>query len=112
MRHPAGAKSFRLAWLLSAGFAVIVTASAQQSAPAAAPSTAAAPPLELVVLGSGGPGATGRAGSSYLVLINGEPRILVDAGPGSFVRLGEAKLSLAKIDIVLLTHLHVDHASE
>jgi ribonuclease BN (tRNA processing enzyme) len=68
--------------------------------------------LELVVLGSGGPGATGRASSSYLVLLDGIPRILVDAGPGSFARLGEAKLSLEKTDIVLLTHLHIDHAGE
>jgi ribonuclease BN (tRNA processing enzyme) len=70
------------------------------------------PPLSLVVLGSGGPGATGRAGSSYLVLVDGKPRILVDAGPGSFVRLGEAKLPLANVDTVLLTHLHVDHVGE
>jgi ribonuclease BN (tRNA processing enzyme) len=69
-------------------------------------------PLELVVLGSGGPGATGRAASCYLVLIAGIPRILVDLGPGAFARLGEAKLSLAKVDIVLLTHLHIDHAGE
>jgi ribonuclease BN (tRNA processing enzyme) len=69
-------------------------------------------PLELVVLGSGGPGATGRAASSYLVLVDGTPRILVDAGPGSFARLGETKLSLAQVDIVLLTHLHIDHAGE
>jgi ribonuclease BN (tRNA processing enzyme) len=68
--------------------------------------------LEIVVLGSGGPGATGRAASSYLVLLDRIPRILVDAGPGSFVRLGEAKLSLAETDIVLLTHLHIDHAGE
>jgi ribonuclease BN (tRNA processing enzyme) len=69
-------------------------------------------PLELVVLGSGGPGATGRASSCYLVLTNGTPRILVDAGPGAFARLGEAKLSLEKTDIVLLTHLHIDHSGE
>jgi len=69
-------------------------------------------PLELVVLGSGGPGATGRAASCYLVLIDGTPRILVDAGPGAFVRLGEARLSLSDTDVVLLTHLHIDHAGE
>jgi len=69
-------------------------------------------PLELVVLGSGGPGATGRAASSYLVLIAGIPRMLVDAGPGAFARLGEAKMSLAQTDLVLLTHLHIDHAGE
>jgi len=69
-------------------------------------------PLELVVLGSGGPGAVGRAASCDLVLIDGTARILVDAGPGAFARLGEAKLSLADTDIVLLTHLHIDHAGE
>jgi ribonuclease BN (tRNA processing enzyme) len=73
---------------------------------------AAAPGLELLVLGSGGPGAAGRAASSYLVLIDGVPRILVDAGPGSFARLGEAQISLANTDTVLLTHLHIDHAGE
>ncbi len=70
------------------------------------------PPLEIMVLGSGGPGATGRAASCYLVLIDGTPRVLVDAGPGAFVRLGESKLSLSDTDIVLLTHLHVDHTGE
>jgi ribonuclease BN (tRNA processing enzyme) len=73
---------------------------------------ASAPVLEVLVLGSGGPGATGRAASSYLILTDGTPRILVDAGPGSFARLGEAKASLANTDIVLLTHLHIDHAGE
>jgi ribonuclease BN (tRNA processing enzyme) len=91
--------------LLVLGF--VVDAGAQSAS-----SPASAPALSLVVLGSGGPGATGRAGSSYLVLVDGTPRILVDAGPGSFARLGEAKLSLAKVDVVLLTHLHVDHAGE
>ena len=66
--------------------------------------------MSLTVLGSGGPGATGRAGAAYLVSIDGTPRILVDAGPGAFVRVGESGLSLADVDIVLLTHLHVDHA--
>lgn len=75
----------------------------------AAPST---PPLSLVVLGSGGPGATGRAGAGYLVLVDGAPRILVDAGPGAFARLGEERLSLARTDIVMLTHLHIDHTGE
>jgi len=70
------------------------------------------PALELVVLGSGGPGAVGRAASGYLVLLDGVPRILVDAGPGTFTRLGEAGLSLARTDIVLLTHLHADHVGE
>jgi ribonuclease BN (tRNA processing enzyme) len=71
-----------------------------------------APELELLVLGSGGPGAVGRASSSYVVVLDGQPRILVDAGPGSFARAGEVKLPMQTMDIVLLTHLHIDHAGE
>lgn len=69
----------------------------------------APPALSLVVLGSGGPAAVGRAGACYVLLLDGVPRILLDAGPGAFVRLGEARLPLAKLDTVLLTHLHADH---
>jgi ribonuclease BN (tRNA processing enzyme) len=82
------------------------------SASGVALAQASAPGIELLVLGSGGPGAAGRAASSYLVSIDGIPRILVDAGPGSFARLGEAHVSLADTDIVLLTHLHIDHVGE
>jgi ribonuclease BN (tRNA processing enzyme) len=78
----------------------------------AAETAQAATPLEMLVLGSGGPGATGRAGAAYLLLLDGKPRILVDAGPGSFARLGEAGEALGFMDIVLLTHLHIDHAGE
>ena len=74
--------------------------------------TVAKPSLEVVVLGSGGPRAFGRAGSSYIVLVDGTPRILVDAGPGAFVRIGELQLDLEKTDTVLLTHLHIDHSGD
>jgi len=72
----------------------------------------AKPALEVVVLGSGGPRAFGRAGSSYIVLVGGKPRILVDAGPGAFLRIGELDLDLDKVDTVLLTHLHIDHSGD
>jgi len=68
--------------------------------------------LGLVVLGSGGPRPFGRGGTSYLVEVNGTPRILVDSGPGTFLRVGELKLDLAQVDTVLLTHLHIDHTGD
>jgi ribonuclease BN (tRNA processing enzyme) len=70
------------------------------------------PALEVVVLGSGGPRPFGRAGSSFLVLVGGTPRILVDAGPGAFLRIGELDLDLEQVDTVLLTHLHIDHSAD
>lgn len=95
----AAAFAHLVAWTLSFTYV-----QAQPQAPAA--------PLQVIVLGSGGPGALGRASSSYVVLIDGTPRILVDAGSGSFVRMGESKIALDALDIVLLTHLHIDHAAE
>jgi ribonuclease BN (tRNA processing enzyme) len=74
--------------------------------------TPAKPAMEVVVLGSGGPRALGRAGSSFIVVIGGKPRILVDAGPGAFLRIGELDLNLEQVDTVLLTHLHIDHSGD
>lgn len=70
------------------------------------------PALEVVVLGSGGPRAFGRAGSSFLLLVEGTPRILVDAGPGAFLRIGELRMDLENADTILLTHLHIDHSED
>jgi ribonuclease BN (tRNA processing enzyme) len=77
-----------------------------------AQASGAKPSLEVVVLGSGGPRAFGRAGSSYIVVVDGTPRILLDAGPGAFVRIGELNVDLQQVDIVLLTHLHIDHSGD
>ena len=84
---------------------------APQASVHAKPTKHKTPALEVIVLGSGGPRAFGRAGSSYIVLLDGTPRILVDAGPGVFVRIGELQLDLSRVDTILLTHLHIDHSS-
>jgi ribonuclease BN (tRNA processing enzyme) len=80
--------------------------------PARLQANSAKPALELVVLGSGGPRAFGRAGSSYILVVEGKPRILIDSGPGAFLRIGELDLDLEKVDTVLLTHLHIDHCGD
>jgi ribonuclease BN (tRNA processing enzyme) len=68
--------------------------------------------LGIAVLGSGGPIAEGRAGPSYLVHIDGRPRLLIDAGPGVLLRLGEAGVPPETLDAIALSHLHVDHAGD
>jgi ribonuclease BN (tRNA processing enzyme) len=94
--------------IVAASFALALVPAKTHGAPA----DQSSPPLELVVLGSGGPGATGRASSAYLMLVDAVPRILIDAGSGSFVTLGKTGLSLESVDLVLLTHLHIDHTGE
>ena len=90
---------------------------ADRTQPASAPDRCHAAPgphsrFELAVLGSGGPSSDGRGASSYLVFLDGTARILVDVGPGAFLRLGQMRVDLTALDTVLLTHLHIDHAGD
>ncbi len=67
----------------------------------------------LQILGSGGPGqASGRASAGYLVWIDGESRILVDAGGGIKKTFHEAGGNLADVRLLALSHLHPDHSAE
>jgi len=67
----------------------------------------------LQVLGSGGPEITDqRASSGYLIWQDGRARILVDIGPGSMLRYEQSGARVEDLDVVLLTHLHVDHSAD
>jgi len=51
--------------------------------------------VQLQVLGSGGPGtSSGRASSAYLLWVDGQSRVLVDAGGGSKDQLHQSAASL------------------
>ena len=79
----------------------------------AADSCKTSPEPALQVLGSGGPIADdGRASSSYLIWVDGQSRILIDAGGGSFLRFGEAGADFAELDFVGLSHFHTDHVAD
>ena len=69
--------------------------------------------LAVEVLGSGGPIADdARAGSSYLIWLDGRARVLIDVGGGSFLRFGEAAARIEDLELIALTHLHADHAAD
>ncbi len=69
--------------------------------------------VTLQILGSGGPVADGsRASSGYLIWLDGESRVLIDAGGGTFLRFGEAGADFAALDFVGLSHLHTDHSAD
>ncbi len=70
--------------------------------------------LSVMVLGSGGPIATaeGRASAGYMIFTDGKPRILMDAGGGTYQRLAQSGMNIKDLDIVLLTHMHADHTGD
>ena len=70
--------------------------------------------FSVMVLGSGGPIATakGRASASYLIFLDGEPKILMDAGGGAFQRLAASGTDIKDLQIILLSHLHIDHMGD
>ncbi len=69
--------------------------------------------VTLQVLGSGGPIADdGRASAGYVVWIDGESKIMIDTGGGTFLRFGEAGAKFASLDFIGLSHFHTDHSAD
>jgi len=70
--------------------------------------------LSLIVLGSGGPVAAseGRASAGYLILVDREPRILMDMGGGTFKSLAQSGAQIPDLAHFLITHLHLDHMGD
>jgi ribonuclease BN (tRNA processing enzyme) len=69
--------------------------------------------IALQVLGSGGPELQDkRAMSSYLIWVNGQARVLVDVGGGSALRFGQSGAQMSQLQVILFSHLHVDHSGD
>lgn len=69
--------------------------------------------VALQVLGSGGPiPDDDRASSGYLIWIQGKARALIDLGGGVMLRFGQSGASIEDLDILAVTHLHVDHVGD
>ena len=69
--------------------------------------------VALQVLGSGGPELQDRrASTSYLIWRDNMPKVLVDSGGGSALRFGESGATMSDLDLILLTHLHIDHTAD
>jgi len=69
--------------------------------------------IALQVLGSGGPEmGDKRASSAYIVWIDGKSKILIDFGGGASLRFEEVGAKIADLDVILLSHLHVDHTAD
>lgn len=101
--------------MAAARWLLLCSALATLGVPGAARASAgcAGAALAVQILGSGGPAAEpGRASSGYLLWQGGRSRVLVDAGGGVFVRFGEAGARIEDLELIAITHLHVDHVAD
>ena len=81
--------------------------------PSASAQTCGAQGVAVQVLGSGGPELQDkRASSSYLIWVDGQAHVLVDAGGGSALRFGESGATMSQLNVILFTHFHVDHSGD
>lgn len=65
------------------------------------------------VLGSGGPELDNRrASSGYVIWQDGKARVLVDMGAGSLLHFEQSGAALNDLEVVLLSHFHVDHVND
>ncbi len=65
------------------------------------------------ILGSGAPGfVKERANTSYLLWIENQAKVLVDAGGGAYVRFGQSGAKFSDLSMILVSHLHPDHVSD
>ncbi len=68
--------------------------------------------MKLTLLGVCGPFPLPGAGCSSYLVEDRETRILLDCGSGSLSRLRALRPGPLKLDAIVLSHLHTDHAGE
>ena len=66
----------------------------------------------LQILGSGGPFGKGRASAGYLLWIDGQSRIMIDAGGGTFAHFHEVGANVTDLQLLAISHFHPDHSAE
>lgn len=68
--------------------------------------------MKLTILGTGTSTPSLKRGSSSYLLTTKKQKILIDAGPAVVRRLLECGYSVLDIDVIIITHFHVDHTAD
>lgn len=68
--------------------------------------------LNVLLCGTGSPMPDLTRANACAAIIAGGRVVIIDAGPGSWQKLAAMQVPAAKIDTVLLTHLHSDHIGD
>jgi ribonuclease BN (tRNA processing enzyme) len=69
-------------------------------------------PVAVQILGSGGPLATERASTSYVLWVGSEAKVLIDMGGGALFRYRQSKANMKDLLFFGISHLHPDHVSD
>lgn len=100
---------------LAALFACLCLAACNGAAGAAMDTRSKSCPTDgvwLQVLGAGGPEVEDQhASTGYLVWVDGKARVLVDIGGGVGLRFGQSGAEFADLDVIAISHFHVDHSA-
>jgi ribonuclease BN (tRNA processing enzyme) len=68
--------------------------------------------MKLTILGTGTSTPSLKRGSPAYLLIAGKQKILFDVGPSVVRRLLECGYAVTDIDVIVITHFHVDHTAD
>ena len=68
--------------------------------------------LHVLLCGTGSPMPDLTRANACVAAIAGGKVVIIDAGPGSWAKLAALQVPAAKVDTVLLTHLHSDHIGD
>lgn len=68
--------------------------------------------LNILFCGTGSPLPDPTRASACTAILAGGKWVIIDTGPGAWDRLAQANVPSAKLDTVLLTHLHSDHIGD
>lgn len=68
--------------------------------------------MKIVILGTGTSVPSLNRSSSAYLLITEEQKILIDIGPSVVRKLLESGYTVNDVDVVMLTHFHVDHTAD
>ena len=68
--------------------------------------------LHILLCGTGSPMLDPKRANACTTVIAGGHVVLIDAGPGAWAKLAQAKVPAAQVETVLLTHLHSDHLGD
>jgi ribonuclease BN (tRNA processing enzyme) len=98
-----------------ATYSVLMVTSSYAAFGQTAPPKCQSERVKLQLLGTRGPellAGDDQASTGYLLWLDNKARIIIEAGSGSLQRFKQSKADIKDVDVMLLSHFHVDHSAD